>query len=153
MLVPGILRTLQPSTYYVYNTTTITTHRPFRALRLDFHGGKMAPSFAPFKFISTFNRTSAFNLPFAFVVLSFSLLATTVAAEDQNQAPAEYTDASAFEDAVLNVTNTYRRQHNATGVVWNSTLEKFAEGWGDDCRFGHSVCVNFSGVWSRVGGG
>ncbi|KAF2788377.1 PR-1-like protein [Melanomma pulvis-pyrius CBS 109.77] len=102
----------------------------------------MAPALAPFKSTSTLNRTSAFNFPFAFffvvVVSSLSLLAAVVAAEDQNQAPAEYTDASAFKDAVLNGTNTYRRQHNATGLVWNSTLEAFAEAWGDDCRFGHS---------------
>ncbi|KAF2707128.1 PR-1-like protein, partial [Pleomassaria siparia CBS 279.74] len=50
----------------------------------------------------------------------------------------EYTSMHEFQKAVLNVTNTYRRQHNATSVVWNGTLEGDAEGWGERCLFGHS---------------
>lgn len=39
---------------------------------------------------------------------------------------AEFTSASLFTSAILNSTNTYRDQHNASHLVWNRTLEAFA---------------------------
>jgi len=96
-----------------------------------FHGFKMFASyFAMFK-----SRSSTLNL---YVLLSFLLVARSVVAAEQ--APAEYTDDSAFKKAILNSTNTYRKQHNATSLAWNTTLAEFAENWGESCEFGHSVC-------------
>lgn len=39
---------------------------------------------------------------------------------------AEFTSASLFTSAILNSSNTYRDQHNASHLVWNRTLEAFA---------------------------
>ncbi|KAK8113519.1 the plant PR-1 class pathogen related [Apiospora sp. TS-2023a] len=39
---------------------------------------------------------------------------------------AEFTSVSFFTSAILNSTNTYRDQHNASHLVWNRTLEAFA---------------------------
>ncbi|KAF2178534.1 PR-1-like protein [Zopfia rhizophila CBS 207.26] len=50
----------------------------------------------------------------------------------------QYTNEKAFKDAVLNGTNTYRKQHNATALTWNDTLAEYAEGWSDKCQFKHS---------------
>ncbi|KAF2474797.1 PR-1-like protein [Lindgomyces ingoldianus] len=54
------------------------------------------------------------------------------------QASAEYTNDKTFKNAVLNVTNTYRRLHNATAVTWNDTSAKYAQEWGNACVFKHS---------------
>ncbi|KAK7968079.1 uncharacterized protein PG986_002356 [Apiospora aurea] len=41
-------------------------------------------------------------------------------------AAAEFTSADLFTSAILNSTNAYRDQHNASHLVWNRTLEDFA---------------------------
>lgn len=51
----------------------------------------------------------------------------------------EYTSDTAFRDAVLNATNTFRAQHNASDLVWNETLAEFAVDWSEECGFEHSV--------------
>lgn len=56
---------------------------------------------------------------------------------------AEYTNDDAFRKSILNVTNTYRKQHNATGLEWNETLADFAGSWSGGCKFGHSVSLSF----------
>lgn len=33
-----------------------------------------------------------------------------------------YTNPAIFENDILNQTNYYRRQHNATALIWNDTL-------------------------------
>ncbi|PTB38129.1 hypothetical protein M441DRAFT_60410 [Trichoderma asperellum CBS 433.97] len=48
---------------------------------------------------------------------------------------------SSFTSAILNSTNTYRRQYNASSLSWNTTLEKFATSYlqsDTTCRFAHS---------------
>ncbi|KAI5457640.1 CAP domain-containing protein [Mariannaea sp. PMI_226] len=47
---------------------------------------------------------------------------------------------SSFTSAILSTTNSYRAQHNATALTWNSTLEDFASDYLDsnDCVFKHS---------------
>jgi uncharacterized protein YkwD len=59
------------------------------------------------------------------------------------QQSAQYTDSDTFRASVLNVTNSYRRQHNASEVSWNESLAEAAEKWSQDCKFEHSVCANF----------
>ncbi|KAK7936096.1 hypothetical protein PG985_001591 [Apiospora marii] len=41
-------------------------------------------------------------------------------------AAAEFTQPALFTSAILNSTNTYRDQHNASHLVWNRTLEAYA---------------------------
>ncbi|ETS84525.1 hypothetical protein PFICI_02550 [Pestalotiopsis fici W106-1] len=52
----------------------------------------------------------------------------------------EFVREDLFTSAVLNSTNTYRTQHNATGVTWNATLEDYASDYlnASDCAFAHS---------------
>lgn len=49
-------------------------------------------------------------------------------------------DEDTFTSAILNSTNTYRSQHNASDVSWNDTLADFATSYVDDadCEFEHS---------------
>ncbi|KAF2831849.1 PR-1-like protein [Ophiobolus disseminans] len=70
------------------------------------------------------------------------LLSTTHAFPQSSPSPEssspEYTSNSTFRETVLNVTNTFRTQHNATSLSWNETLEEEAEKWAGKCGFGHS---------------
>lgn len=52
----------------------------------------------------------------------------------------EWKDWDVFTSALLNSTNTYRSQHNASDVSWNETLSDFAASYLDDgeCEFEHS---------------
>ena len=50
----------------------------------------------------------------------------------------QYTDSSAFQSAVLNSTNTYRSQHNASDLTWNDTLASYAKSHASACQFAHS---------------
>lgn len=52
-----------------------------------------------------------------------------------------YADQSLFTSAILNSTNTYRAEHNASAVSWNNTLATFATDYlskDTDCKFAHS---------------
>lgn len=54
-----------------------------------------------------------------------------------------YSKRYVFTSAVLNSTNTYRQQHNASSLAWNATLASFAASYldkaqKDDCKFEHS---------------
>ncbi|KAF1824149.1 PR-1-like protein, partial [Dissoconium aciculare CBS 342.82] len=48
-----------------------------------------------------------------------------------------YGDPS-LETTILNSTNTYRLQHNASTVTWNSTLADFAQAYAQTCKWEHS---------------
>lgn len=49
-----------------------------------------------------------------------------------------YTDPAKFRDAILNSTNTYRLQHNATTLTWNTSLASIANNWSSKCAWSHS---------------
>lgn len=56
-----------------------------------------------------------------------------------------FTNPKLFTSSVLNSTNTYRAQHNATALAYNTTLASFAQSYldtgvgpGDTCMFEHS---------------
>ncbi|KAI6784725.1 uncharacterized protein J7T54_007818 [Emericellopsis cladophorae] len=51
-----------------------------------------------------------------------------------------YKDFDTFTSAILNSTNHYRAQHNASALSWNDTLQDFAEDYLDDssCKMEHS---------------
>ena len=95
------------------------------------------------------------RLPSPVGLLCFSLLASLARADDETEVvtvtapPAipsdepEWKEDDLFTSAILNSTNTYRSQHNATDLSWNTTLADFAESYldddvGDDCAFEHS---------------
>ncbi|KAF1996108.1 PR-1-like protein [Amniculicola lignicola CBS 123094] len=68
----------------------------------------------------------------------FSALAYADDSDADPNASVEYISDKAFKFAALSVTNQYRRQHNASDVVWNGTLAKIASEWSEDCVFEHS---------------
>ncbi|KAJ9305745.1 hypothetical protein DTO217A2_4815 [Paecilomyces variotii] len=49
-----------------------------------------------------------------------------------------YTSETLFEDTVLNVTNRYRAQHDASALTWNNSLTAYAENWAKKCLWKHS---------------
>ncbi|KAF4981473.1 hypothetical protein FZEAL_2716 [Fusarium zealandicum] len=53
----------------------------------------------------------------------------------------EWKESKTFTSVILNSTNFYREEHNASTLTWNKTLEKFASDYlkdNDDCEFEHS---------------
>ncbi|KAM5353976.1 hypothetical protein ACJ41O_000626 [Fusarium nematophilum] len=81
----------------------------------------------------------------------FALLVVLILADDEVitiTAPAaipsnepEWKEDDSFTSAVLNSTNVYRGEHNASSLDWNTTLEDFASDYLDsldDCEFEHS---------------
>lgn len=50
-----------------------------------------------------------------------------------------YTNPAIFENDILNQTNYYRRQHNASALIWNDTLSTYAKQWAEPCNWKHSV--------------
>jgi hypothetical protein len=48
-------------------------------------------------------------------------------------------EGQGFRDAVLNSTNQYRTQHEASALKWNQTLASYAQDHADSCDFKHSV--------------
>lgn len=94
----------------------------------------------------TLSMTRAFGL-----VLSLALLAaaapspdtvTVTAAPSIPSTAPQFVDGATFTSAILNSTNFYRTEHNASWIRWNETLEDFASDYlddmGDDCDFKHS---------------
>ncbi|KAF5015184.1 hypothetical protein F66182_13576, partial [Fusarium sp. NRRL 66182] len=49
-----------------------------------------------------------------------------------------YTNPAIFENDILNQTNYYRRQHNASALIWNDTLSTYAKQWAEPCNWKHS---------------
>lgn len=89
------------------------------------------------------------NLPAALITLLYahSSLASSLSffhtARADEAASADYTKDVLFQTTILNVTNTYRKQHNATALKWNDTLADYARDWSKKCNFKHSVGVFF----------
>ncbi|KIH95306.1 extracellular scp domain containing protein [Sporothrix brasiliensis 5110] len=87
--------------------------------------------------------------------------ATTVTAMPSlpSNAP-EYTSDKLFQSAILNSTNFFRREHNATAATWNATIAQFAASYLDgdsDCTFAHSggpygenIAVGFQTVHGAI---
>ncbi|PGH05310.1 hypothetical protein GX51_03031 [Blastomyces parvus] len=53
--------------------------------------------------------------------------------------PPSYASDSIFQKTILAVTNRYRRDHNATALTWNLTLESSSRRWARQCHWAHST--------------
>ncbi|KAI0799171.1 CAP domain-containing protein [Xylaria sp. FL0064] len=68
----------------------------------------------------------------------------TAAPTTTSPAPPDFADDKTFTSAILNSTNVYRADYNASAVIWNDTLASFASDYlssdavGTDCKFAHS---------------
>src|ERR1700730_6942197 len=49
-----------------------------------------------------------------------------------------YTNSENLQADILNSTNFYRYEHNATALTWNSSLASFAQSWASHCQWQHS---------------
>lgn len=49
-----------------------------------------------------------------------------------------YTDANNLQTDILNSTNFYRYEHNATALTWNVSLASYAQSWASRCQWQHS---------------
>ena len=52
-----------------------------------------------------------------------------------------YTSNSDFQNAILNSTNFYRAEHNASAVIYNTSLASFGADYANGCEFRHSVRI------------
>lgn len=68
-----------------------------------------------------------------------SSVTVTVAPAIPSDEPS-FTNEDKFTSAILNSTNFYRDEHNATALTWNDTLSDFADDYLSDsnCKFAHS---------------
>ncbi|KAL9076770.1 MAG: hypothetical protein Q9161_000755 [Pseudevernia consocians] len=57
---------------------------------------------------------------------------------DPSSSSAQYTSDPTFESTILNSTNTYRANYNATALTWNVSLATYAASWASECHFTHS---------------
>jgi uncharacterized protein YkwD len=76
--------------------------------------------------------------PSPFLGMLVALIMTVLAAA-ADEATTSYTSDSSFQDDLMNVTNEYRVQHNASKLEWNTTLSDYAQDSADGCKFEHSV--------------
>lgn len=74
----------------------------------------------------------------AVLVISASIALAAPQSSQDSSISAEYTSDSDFQQTILDVTNLYRRQHNASQLSWNNTLAEYAKDWSEDCKFKHS---------------
>lgn len=76
------------------------------------------------------------------------VVTVTAAPSIPSTAP-QFTNTALFTSAILNSTNFYRKEHNATAVTWNATLASYASSYlsamgtqspdsGSECDFSHS---------------
>lgn len=81
----------------------------------------------------------AINLLF-FLPLCLSAAVTITAAPSIPSEEPQWKTTEKFTSAILNSTNFYRKQHNASDVSWNKTLASFATDYlqKTDCKFAHS---------------
>ncbi|KAL7804892.1 PR-1-like protein [Trichoderma aethiopicum] len=84
---------------------------------------------------------------FIYTLVSFIEFSSSTTIVTVTAAPAipsnepSYANPTSFTSAILNSTNTYRKEYNASSVHWNTTLEKFASAYLQNdttCKFAHS---------------
>ena len=97
------------------------------------HASAILVTYTSYKTITAVGTTSTIyeTLPTSTVVASGTSLTSTGASP-------QWTDDSTFQSAILNSTNTYRKQHNATALLWNDTLATYAAQHVEPCKFAHT---------------
>ena len=51
---------------------------------------------------------------------------------------ASYTTETDMISSALNSTNSFREEHNATALTWNTSLADAAASWASNCQWSHS---------------
>lgn len=68
-----------------------------------------------------------------------STITSTVPSPSSTQVSSTYSSDADFRSSVLNSTNFYRKQHNATDLTWNNSLATYAASYAEKCLWEHSV--------------
>ncbi|QSS54757.1 hypothetical protein I7I53_02415 [Histoplasma capsulatum var. duboisii H88] len=71
--------------------------------------------------------------------------------------PLSYASDRVFQNTILTITNRYRREHNATALTWNRTLESSSRRWARQCHWAHStsgenLAMGYANVTASVQG-
>ncbi|OBT77832.1 hypothetical protein VF21_03233 [Pseudogymnoascus sp. 05NY08] len=72
------------------------------------------------------------------VTVHTTIHTTLGAAATPTPPSAEYTSPRAFQRAILDTHNFYRKEHNASALAWNRTSAAYAADWAEACEFEHS---------------
>lgn len=74
-----------------------------------------------------------------------STIIATATATGASSGPSSSSFASdtEFRSSILNSTNFYRAQHNATALTWNQSLATYAATYAEKCLWKHSVPLPF----------
>ncbi|RDH37168.1 PR-1-like protein [Aspergillus welwitschiae] len=67
-----------------------------------------------------------------------TVIITIIAPPTATQQPPSYTSPALFQSSILDVSNTYRKAHNASNLIWNMTLTQYALDWAQGCKWQHS---------------
>ncbi|KFY09698.1 hypothetical protein V491_08032 [Pseudogymnoascus sp. VKM F-3775] len=89
------------------------------------------------------------RLPFFFLLSSAYVTVVTItahttihttigAAATPTPPSTQYTSPRAFQRAILETHNFYRKEHNASALAWNNTSAAYAADWAEACEFEHS---------------
>ncbi|MCJ1441748.1 MAG: hypothetical protein MMC23_002240 [Stictis urceolatum] len=83
--------------------------------------------------------------------LAADVSVVTVPATLPTNAPS-YVDDSSFKSAILNSTNFFRKEHNATALKWNTSLTDFASNHDENCGGpdGENLAEGYANVTSAV---
>ncbi|KAL8662072.1 MAG: hypothetical protein Q9202_005046 [Teloschistes flavicans] len=74
----------------------------------------------------------------ATLAIAVSTVTVTSAKSAPTSPSISYTNDDNFRSSCLNSTNTFRHQHNATALTWNTTLATAASVLAGACKFKHS---------------
>ncbi|MCJ1281922.1 hypothetical protein MMC26_001245 [Xylographa opegraphella] len=69
-----------------------------------------------------------------------TIVATVVVTAPSNSATSssQYTSDDDFQSSILNSTNVFRDEHNATALSWNDSLAAYAADYAGNCHWQHS---------------
>ncbi|PWY85138.1 PR-1-like protein [Aspergillus eucalypticola CBS 122712] len=91
--------------------------------------------------LTTLTTAQQQQQPKATVIVTIITTATATAPQTTTtttQEPPSYTSPALFQSSILDVSNTYRKAHNASNLIWNTTLTQYAMNWAQECKWQHS---------------
>ncbi|KAA6411950.1 MAG: hypothetical protein FRX48_04100 [Lasallia pustulata] len=79
-------------------------------------------------------------------------LTSTVARSTPSASSSSYPAGADFISSVLNSTNFYRTQHNASALTWNNTLATYAATYANNCEgpYGENLAEGYTNITSAV---
>jgi len=118
-------------------TTTITETSTVLTLTIT-----VTPDHSTFVGVVTTDTTSVFTLETGSTSASAVVTTTSTGTSATAIGTMAYT-GTAFGSAVLNSTNYFRAQHQASALTWNTTLAQYAQDYAQKCLWQHSVGFHF----------